>query len=309
MRPQVVNAMSVDVEDYFHVSAFDGVVSRATWDQQESRVVRNTERLLEIYSDAGVSATFFFLGWVADRFPALVRRVVEQGHEIASHGYHHQLVYMLTPDQFRDDVRRSKRLLEDLSGAAVRGYRAPSYSVVKSSLWALDVLIEEGYEYDTSIFPIHHDRYGIADARRHAHRLTSASGTIVEMPGSTMRAGGVNFPVAGGGYFRLLPYEWTRRGIARVNRIEGQPVVFYLHPWEIDPGQPRFEVGRVTRLRHYTGLASTAERLRQLLGQFSFAPIATVLGNALLPSEAHGVQWETTSDAGVRLVPPAARLQ
>ena len=273
----VVNGMSIDVEDYFQVSAFDRVVSRADWSRLESRVVANTDALLEIFATAGVRGTFFFLGWVAEKFPALAKRVAGAGHEIASHGYNHQLVYSLSPDAFRDDVRSAKRLLEDLTGQQVRGYRAPSFSVTKKSLWALDVLIEEGYEYDTSIFPVHHDRYGIADAPRHAHLITRPAGTIVEMPGSTVRLGKVNVPVAGGGYFRLLPYVWTRSGIARVNRSEGRPVVFYLHPWEIDPAQPRFDVSTATRIRHYTGLASTRQRLVRLLEQFRFDTVAAVL--------------------------------
>ena len=238
----IVNAMSVDVEDYFQVSAFDAIVSRASWGDLESRVVRNTNRLLELFDLHGVRATFFVLGWVAERFPALVRDIAAGGHEIASHGYHHQLLYTLTPQQFREDVRSAKGMLESTSGRAVVGYRAPSYSIVKSSLWALDVLIEEGYVYDASIFPIHHDRYGIPDAKRHVHRLERPAGTIFEVPASTVRVGGVNLPIAGGGYFRLLPYAWTRWGIDRANRVERQPVVFYVHPWETDPDQPRFRV-------------------------------------------------------------------
>src|SRR5262249_16772278 len=202
-RP-IVNAMSVDVEDYFHVSAFDSVVSRAEWEAFDSRVVENTNRVLEVFDRSGVRATFFVLGCVAERFPSLVRQISDQGHEVASHGYHHQLVYMLTPRQFREDVRASKSVLEDAIGAPVFGFRAPSYSVIASSVWALDILIEEGFAYDASIFPIHHDRYGIPDAPRHAYRVERSSGTIVEMPASTVRLGGMNLPVAGGGYFRLL---------------------------------------------------------------------------------------------------------
>lgn len=273
----IVNGMSVDVEDYFQVSAFDNVVSRADWGGLESRVSRNTERLLEIFEAAHVRGTFFFLGWVAERFPQLARRVAAAGHEIASHGFNHQLVYSLSADAFRQDVGSAKRLLEDVTGQAVHGYRAPSFSVTKRSLWALDVLIEEGYEYDTSIFPVHHDRYGIADAPRHAHVITRSVGSIVEMPGSTLRVAGVNLPVAGGGYFRLLPYTWTRLGISRVNAIERKPVVFYLHPWEIDPEQPRFEVPTPTRIRHYTGLATAESRLVRLLKQFRFDTVASVL--------------------------------
>jgi polysaccharide deacetylase family protein (PEP-CTERM system associated) len=274
---EIVNAMSVDVEDYFHVSAFDRVVSRAAWDGFESRVIPNTHRVLDIFERAGVRSTFFVLGWVAERFPALVREIAAAGHEIASHGYHHQLLYTLTPAQFREDVRASKAVLEHESSAPVLGFRAPSYSVIQSSLWALDILIEEGYAYDASIFPIYHDRYGIPNAERHAHVRAGKSGTLVEMPASTTRLGHVNLPVAGGGYFRLLPYAWTRWGIGRVNRLERRPVVFYIHPWELDPGQPRFAVGAASRFRHYTGLDRTSERLQQLLGEFRFTTVADVL--------------------------------
>ena len=281
----IVNAMSVDVEDYFQVSAFDAVVARSTWGQQESRVVANTTRLLEIFEQSGVTATFFVLGWIAERFPSLVRKISAAGHEIASHGYNHELVYTLTPEQFRDDVRAAKDRLEDAAGVAVLGYRAPSFSIVEKSLWALDALLEVGYVYDASIFPIHHDRYGIPNADRHPHTLHRQAGSLVELPGSTVRLGGMNLPVGGGGYFRLLPYWWTRWGIRRVNELERQPVVFYLHPWEIDPGQPRFKVGTATSIRHYTGLGSTAGRLTQLLTDFRFASVASVLG--LGASERH----------------------
>jgi polysaccharide deacetylase family protein (PEP-CTERM system associated) len=276
-RRGIVNAMSVDVEDYFQVSAFDNVVSRDSWGTRESRVVQNTNRLLDLFARHGIRATFFILGWVAERFPGLVRDIAARGHEIASHGHQHQLVHTLTPEQFRADVRSAKAALESASAGAVVGYRAPSFSIVNSSLWALDVLLEEGYSYDASIFPVHHDRYGIPDANRHVHRLERPAGSIIEVPASTARLGGVNLPVAGGGYFRLLPYAWTRWGINRVNHAEGQPVVFYIHPWEIDPDQPRFDVGVMTRVRHYTGLASTMPRLERLLNDFGFDSIAGLL--------------------------------
>jgi len=276
-RDPIVNAMSVDVEDYFQVSAFDRVVDRNAWEHAESRVCANTERLLALFEAAGVRATFFVLGWVAARFPALVRRIAAGGHEIASHGFAHRLVYELTPDEFRQDVRRAKLLLEDIAGAAVHGYRAPSYSVTNRSLWALDVLIDEGYRYDTSIFPIHHDRYGIPGAPRHLHVVTRTHGSIMEAPGSTVRCGRVNLPIAGGGYFRLLPYWWTRWGIDRLNRVERLPAIFYLHPWEIDPGQPRFAVPLATRLRHYGNLGKTEGRLRQLLEDVRFSTVGRLI--------------------------------
>lgn len=273
----VVNGMSVDVEDYFQVSAFDHVVKRSEWPEFESRVVANTERLLELYSRCSVRATFFVLGWVADRQPALIRRIADAGHEIASHGFHHQLVYSLSADDFRVDVRTAKTLLEDITGQRVRGYRAPSFSITQESLWALDVLVEEGYEYDASIFPIYHDRYGIADAPRHVHVLDRPAGRIVEVPGSTVRIAGFNFAIAGGGYFRLTPYQWTSRSIARVNLVEHRPVVFYLHPWEVDPEQPRFAVPASTRLRHYYGLKATLPRLEKLLDRFAFDTVSSVI--------------------------------
>jgi polysaccharide deacetylase family protein (PEP-CTERM system associated) len=273
----VVNAMSVDVEDYFQVSAFDQAVDRSEWPTRESRVCRNTERLLDIFDEYQVTGTFFVLGWVAEHFPSLVRSIAGRGHEIASHGYAHRLVYSQTPAAFRQDVGRAKKLLEDASGQAVAGYRAPSFSITKQSLWALDVLIEEGYRYDASIFPIRHDRYGIPDSPRTPYQVTRASGALTEVPGSTVRLGSTNLPVAGGGYFRLLPYWWTRWGIARLNGVEGQPAVFYLHPWEIDPDQPRIPAGVVSRFRHYRNLDKTEARLRRLLGDFRFSSLQRLL--------------------------------
>ena len=276
--PVVQNGMSVDVEDYFHVSVFDGIVPRSAWDRMESRVCANTERLLDIFDEYRVRGTFFVLGWVADRFPHLVRTIAGHGHEVASHGYAHRLVYDQSPDTFRDDVRRAKALIEDAAGCSVEGFRAPSYSITPRSLWALDVLIEEGYRYDASIFPIRHDRYGIPVSARHAYSIERPAGTVVELPGSTVRLGPLNLPVAGGGYFRILPYGWTRWGIARLNRLEGRAAVFYLHPWEIDPGQPRLAAGALGRFRHYRNLDKTENRLRALLRDFSFAPLNRLIG-------------------------------
>jgi polysaccharide deacetylase family protein (PEP-CTERM system associated) len=278
----VVNAMSIDVEDYFHVSVFDGIVPRTAWAGMESRVVANTERLLDIFDEFEVRSTFFVLGWVGERHPELVQRIASRGHEVASHGYAHRLVYDQTRAAFRDDVRRSKAILEDAGGRAVNGYRAPSYSITPKSLWALDVLIEEGYSYDSSIFPIRHDRYGIPVSGRRPYRIDRQAGSLIEVPGSTTQLGTLNLPVAGGGYFRILPYWWTRWGIARVNEQEQRPAVFYLHPWEIDPSQPRLKVGRLSRFRHYRNLDETEDRLRQLLTDFRFDTIQSLVTAARL---------------------------
>jgi polysaccharide deacetylase family protein (PEP-CTERM system associated) len=291
---RVVNAMTIDVEDYFHVSVFDGLVPRHAWEGMESRVCANTERLLTIFDETNVQATFFILGWVAERFPWLVRRIAEQGHEIASHGYGHRLVYDLTPKAFRADVRRAKDLLEQTAGRRVCGYRAPSYSVTPRSLWALDVLMDEGFVYDSSIFPIHHDRYGIPVSPRHPYVLSRPPASIVEAPGSTVKWGPFNLPVGGGGYFRILPYGWTRWGIRRLNEFEKLPAIFYLHPWEIDPDQPRLSAGRLSRFRHYRNLEKTEDRLRALLREFRFSTMMSLL---------HGQIREMRAEVGAASLP------
>jgi polysaccharide deacetylase family protein (PEP-CTERM system associated) len=280
----IVNAMSVDVEDYFQVSAFEGVVARADWDRMESRVEHNTHRLLDLFDEYGVRSTFFTLGWVAERYPGLVTAIAARGHEIASHGYEHRLIYDQTPGAFREDVRRAKGVLENTSGQRVAGYRAPSYSVTTASLWALDVLAEEGYAYDSSIFPIRHDRYGIPSSPRHPHAVKVSRGALVEAPASTVRVGSTNLPVAGGGYFRILPYWWTRWGIARLNAVERRPAIFYLHPWEIDPEQPRMPARGLSRFRHYRNLEQTEPRLRRLLSDFRFDTVASLLRQAPIGS-------------------------
>jgi len=291
---RVVNAMTIDVEDYFHVSVFDGLVPRHAWGSMESRVCANTERLLELFDESGVTATFFVLGWVGERFPRLVRQIAAAGHEIASHGYEHRLVYDMTPAAFRDDVRRSKALLESAASCEVYGYRAPSYSVTPRSLWALDVLMDEGFVYDSSIFPIHHDRYGIPVSPRHPYVLARPSASIVEAPGSTVKWGPLNLPVGGGGYFRILPYGWTRWGIRRLNEFEKLPAIFYLHPWEIDPDQPRLSAGRLSRFRHYRNLEKTEDRLRALLREFRFSTMMSLL---------HGQIREMRADVGAASLP------
>jgi polysaccharide deacetylase family protein (PEP-CTERM system associated) len=277
LRPRIVNAMTIDVEDYFHASAFDRVVSFDQWSTLESRVCANTERLLGIFDEAGVRATFFVLGWVAERYPALVRRIATCGHEVASHSYRHRLLYQMSPEQFREDLRRAKATIESAAQVPVFGYRAPSYSVTARSLWALDILADEGYAYDASIFPIHHDRYGIPRSPRHAFVVETNGLRLLEIPGSTTRWAALNVPVGGGGYFRLLPYRVTRWGIRRMNQREQRPVVFYLHPWEIDPAQPRLPVGQPTRWRHYHNLERTETRFRRLLSEFHFDSIFTTL--------------------------------
>jgi len=293
----IINAMTVDVEDYFQVSAFEGFAPRHRWDHFESRVCGNTDRLLALFHEAGISGTFFVLGWVAERHPALVQRIAAEGHEIASHGYAHRLVYDLTRAAFRDDVRRSKDLLEAASCVRVYGYRAPSFSVTPRSLWALDVLIEEGFSYDASIFPIHHDRYGIPLSPRQPYVLERAQGTLIEAPASAVRVGPLNLPVGGGGYFRLLPYGWTRWGISRINSKDQRPVIFYLHPWEIDAGQPRLPSGWVSRLRHYRNLSETETRLKRLLAEFKFGTMRQILqpltarGAASIGAEALPYCW------------------
>jgi polysaccharide deacetylase family protein (PEP-CTERM system associated) len=280
--------MTVDVEDYFQVSAFEGHIDRQAWDSFESRVCRNTDRLLELFDAARVTATFFMLGWVADRFPELARRISAAGHEMASHGYAHRLVYDMTPAEFADDLRRAKAVLEAASGQRVTGYRAPSYSITKRSLWAFDVLLAEGYLYDASVYPIHHDRYGIPDSPRRPYRVARSAGSLWELPGSTVRWCGLNVPIGGGGYFRLMPYWWTRRAIAHVNTRESQPVMFYLHPWEIDPEQPRINASPISRFRHYQNLKETEPRLRRLLSDFTFATATSVLSRTAAAETAVG---------------------
>ena len=277
---KVVNAMTIDVEDYFHVSVFDGVLPRTQWNTLDSRVSANTARLLQIFDEYEVRATFFVLGWVAERFPELVREIASRGHEVASHGYAHRLIYDQTPAAFREDVHRAKALLEDACGREVEGYRAPSYSITPRSLWALDILLEEGYRYDSSIFPIRHDRYGISVSERQPYSIERPKGRLIEVPASTARMGPLNLPIAGGGYFRILPYRWTQWGISRVNRLEGRPVVFYLHPWEVDPAQPRIKVGRLGTFRHYRNLNQTESRLRRLLTDFAFGRMDALVAHA-----------------------------
>jgi polysaccharide deacetylase family protein (PEP-CTERM system associated) len=275
---EIRNALTVDVEDYFHVTAFAEAIPQDRWDSYPARVDRNTKRLLEIFADESVQATFFVLGWVAQKFPRLVQEISRAGHRIGCHGYAHQLIYEGSDADFSRDVCRAKTLLEDLCGVAVKSYRAPSYSITARSLWALEILGEQGFEYDSSIFPIVHDNYGIASAPRFPHLEILRNGyRIKEFPPSTIRLFGINFPVGGGGYLRLVPFSVTAWAISRINQIEQQPAMVYLHPWEIDPDQPRIAASWRSRLRHYQNLASTEGKVVGLLRKFSFAPMEEIL--------------------------------
>lgn len=275
IEQQPVNAMSVDVEDYFQVSAFEPHIPRSRWSEWPCRVERNMERILEMFDAANVHATFFTLGWIAERYPELIRRMVDGGHEIASHGMAHVRVTGQDPGQFRADVSDAKALLEDVSGTPVNGYRAASYSIGRDNLWALDVLAECGYRYSSSIYPIRHDLYGMPEAPRFAFRF-KADG-ILELPVTTCVLGGRTFPCGGGGFFRLYPYAVSRWAIRRVNRVDAQPAIFYFHPWEIDPEQPRISgVGVKTRVRHYLNLSRMEHRIARLLADFRWGRMDAV---------------------------------
>ena len=279
-RAETLNAMTVDVEDYFHVSALAGSIARDRWDSMEYRAEASTGRLLELFADRGIHATFFVLGWVAERSPGLVRRIAAAGHEVACHGESHELVYRQAPTVFRQETLRSKARLEDLVGSPVRGYRAASYSITRESLWALDVILDAGFAYDSSVFPIRHDVYGLSEAPLRPARIKAPSGrTLVEFPLSVAEVLGLRLPVAGGGYFRLFPYAVTRAGLRHVNRSARSPFVFYLHPWEVDPGQPRIAAPFKSRFRHYTNLDVCETRLVRLLSEFRFGRMDRVLAD------------------------------
>jgi polysaccharide deacetylase family protein (PEP-CTERM system associated) len=274
------NAMSVDVEDYFQVQAFAPVIARSAWDGFAPRVDANVGRILDRFAAAGVRATFFTLGWVAERHPKVVRRIVADGHELASHGYGHALVHTLDAEEFRADVRRARQILEDIGGVAVTGYRAPTFSLGARTPWAFEVLEEEGYRYSSSTYPIRHDLYGDPDAPRFPYR--PAGTALVELPLTTVPLGGRNFPLAGGGYFRLLPYRLFRAGLMRLNQRERRPGIFYFHPWEIDPGQPRIrDASRVARFRHYLNLPAMSGRLDRLLHDFAWDRIDAVFAEII----------------------------
>lgn len=272
----MINALTVDVEEYFHPNAMDATVPPEQWDALPHRVERNTHHVLDVLDEHGVRATFFVLGWVAERWPGLVKEIARRRHEVASHGYAHRLAYTLGPGPFRADVRRGMRLLEDCLGVPVAGFRAASYSIVASTPWALDILVEEGFRYDSSIFPVHHDLYGMPEFNRFPVHVRCAAGRILEIPPSTVRLFNRNWPVAGGGYLRIFPYWFTRWAIRRIHRRDHQPAMVYVHPWEFDSEQPRLRAGTRTRFRQYTNLRATEPRVRRLLRDFAFAPISEV---------------------------------
>jgi polysaccharide deacetylase family protein (PEP-CTERM system associated) len=263
------NVVSVDVEDYFHAEIFSGVVQRSDWDRYPTRVEFNTRRLLELFAASNVKATFFIVGWVAEKFPNLLREIAASGHELACHSYWHRLIYRLKPEDFREDTHRAKSIIEQVAGQPIYGYRAPTYSVVYASLWALDILVELGFTYDSSIYPIHHDRYGMPDAPRAPFRIRTASGSLTEYPLTTFRLAGYRFPVGGGGYLRLLPEWYTWMGIRRAHG-DGLPIITYIHPWEIDPDQPRLPIRFPSTLRHYLNLSRMYDRLAAILRQETF---------------------------------------
>lgn len=271
------NILTIDVEDYYMVSAFADVVKFEDWCKYESRIEKNVDTILNLLSEHGVKATFFTLGWVAECFPLMVRKIHAEGHEVACHGYNHRLIYDLTPGQFREDVLTAKKILEDVTGAAVIGYRAASYSIIEKTRWALDILSEEGFLYDSSIFPIHHDRYGIPQADRFPHVITMSNGLITEFPPSTYRIFGQNIPVCGGGYLRLLPMGIIKSAIEKINSKEHQPAIIYIHPWEIDIDQPRLDGTWKSKFRHYLNLDTTIPKLRTLLGEFKFQTLSELL--------------------------------
>lgn len=271
-QQQLINYFTVDVEDYFQVAAFERIVSPDTWDGYASRVERNVALLLDMLDEHNVTGTFFVVGWTAEQYPDMVREIASRGHELACHSYRHRKIYDLTPEEFRADTARAKDILENITGRPVTGYRAPTYSITKRSLWALDILQDLGFTWDSSIFPVVHDQYGIPDAPR--FRFKWPDHDLVEYPLSTMPAFGQNIPVSGGGYFRIFPYWFTRMALRKINRREKQPFIFYLHPWELDPEQPRLEnAGWKSKFRHYRNLDKTVSRLKQLLTDFRFQPI------------------------------------
>jgi len=273
----ILNALSIDVEEYFQVTAFNGDVPYETWDSYEPRVHAATETVLSILAEYNTKATFFIVGWVARKHPGIVKAIQKEGHEIACHGYAHREISEQTPDTFRKDLRLARSILEGITGKPVRGYRAPTFSITEGTLWALDILIEEGFQYDSSVFPIRHDRYGMPKAERFPSVIRSSNGCeLLEFPMSTVRLMGMNLPFAGGGFMRLLPLGFISRVIDRINR-RGQPVIVYVHPWEFDPDQPRMHASPVTTFRHYHNISVMNTKFERLLSTHNFAPVCEVL--------------------------------
>jgi len=267
----IINALTIDVEDYFQVSALAPYIPREHWETCPCRIERNIERILDLLDEHDTKATFFTLGWIAERYPHLVRSIVDNGHELASHGYGHQRVSDLTEAAFMQDIESAKKILEDLSGQAVKGYRAPSFSIGSGNLWAFDCLERAGYRYSSSVYPIRHDHYGMPDAPRFAHQVRQG---LLELPVTTARFLARNWPASGGGYFRLMPYPLSRWLLNHVNRVDGQPAIFYFHPWEIDSGQPRIAgINAKTRFRHYLNLHRTEDRIKRLLTDFRWGRV------------------------------------
>jgi len=267
----MTNILSVDVEDYFQVQAFSGQVHRSLWDTYSSRVEANTLQLLDLFDELAVNATFFILGWVAERYPALVKQIVARGHELACHSYWHRPIFELSPDEFREDTRKAKDIIEQIGGIKVTGYRAPSFSIMVKSFWALDILAELEFSYDSSIFPVRHDFYGVPNAPRTPFVINTESGPLIEYPMTTFSLGKrLNLPVGGGGYLRIFPEWYTRFGVNQVWK-EQRPMIIYVHPWEVDPEQPRLAGPLKSRLRHYTNLAKTKQRLSKLIQSGSFS--------------------------------------
>ncbi|MBV8914418.1 MAG: DUF3473 domain-containing protein [Acetobacteraceae bacterium] len=279
--PAPTNAMTVDVEDYFQVQAFAHCIDRSAWDAIPCRVEANMERILDQFAAAGVRATFFTLGWIAERHPRVVDGIVAGGHELASHGYAHQLVHTLTPAAFREDLRRAKSVLEDRGGVPVTGYRAPTFSIGPCNPWAFDLIEETGHRYSSSVYPVHHDLYGAPDAPRFPYR--PGRGDLVEIPMTTVPIAGRNMPISGGGYFRLIPYAMFRTALRHFNRREQAPGVFYFHPWEIDAAQPRIrQAGRMSRFRHYVNIRAVPHRLERLLRDFRWGRMDDVFAARLV---------------------------
>ncbi len=297
----LVNAFSVDVEDYFQVLALSPAIPVESWPTREYRVEANTEVILKLCAEKNVRGTFFILGWVAEKSPQLVKRIAAAGHEIACHGYSHQLIYKQTQAVFREETLRSKHFLEDTIGKGVTGYRAASFSITRDSLWALDTLIDAGFEYDSSVFPIRHDSYGIPGASPEPGKIQAPSQrSLVEFPMSAAKFCGVQVPVSGGGYFRILPYWLTRAGLKQINEQAGRPFTFYLHPWEVDPGQPRVKVKAFSRFRHYTNLDVCESRLRRVFDDFRFSTMRDVLEQrGLLTSSPASAQPRATQTAAL----------